>query len=303
MAARRMHWLERVSGKGLFTVIVWGASFVATRLALDAFSPFGLVAVRLWLGTLLLATVQLAGGRQMWPERRDWGVGVFLGTVLSVHLFLQACGLLHTSAMNTGWIIGFIPVCIALGSTLVGQQRLAAVGWLGVAVGTGGVLAVAAKSPPNFAQATRGDLLQIASCVTWTIYTLAASRPVARNGALRMTTFGMAVAAVIATALAGAQGLRSGALTWTAGGAVAFLGLISSGAAYYCWFAAQHEHGPARLGALLYVEPFVTLIVAALVLHEPITANAIGGGVLVLVGVWLVARGAPRPVVEAAGAE
>jgi len=220
---------------------------------------------------------------------------VFLGVVLSAHLLVQAFGLQRTSAINTGWIIGFIPVTIAVGATLVHQQRLHGVGWLGVAVGTAGVLVVTMKSPPNFAQARVGDLLQLASCLTWTVYTLAATGPNERNGVLRVTTFGMAVAAAIGTLAALFTPWRAGPLTAQALLAIAFLGVICSGAAYYLWFAAQRDHGPAHVGALLYIEPFVGLIVAASLLHEPVTVNAVVGGVCVLAGVWLVARGAVKP--------
>ena len=46
-----------LSVQGLFAVIVWGASFMATRVALGAMNPFGLVAVRLWVGAVLLLLI------------------------------------------------------------------------------------------------------------------------------------------------------------------------------------------------------------------------------------------------------
>jgi drug/metabolite transporter (DMT)-like permease len=284
-----------ISGKGLFAVVVWGASFVATRVALQAVHPFALISIRLWMGTGLLGLVLAARRERLLPRRADLAACIFLGVVLSAHLLVQAFGLEYTSAINTGWIIGFIPVTIALGATLLRQQRLSGLGWLGVAVGTGGVLVVTLKSPPNFAQARIGDLLQLISCLTWTVYTLAATGPNQRNGVLRVTTFGMAVAAAIGTLAAFFRPWSVGPLKADAVLAIAFLGVICSGAAYYLWFAAQRDYGPAHVGALLYIEPFVGLIVAASLLHEPVTINALVGGVCVLAGVWLVARGAIKP--------
>lgn len=289
-----------ISAKGLFAVVVWGASFVATRMALQAVHPFALIGVRLWMGAGLLALLLAARRERLLPQRTDLPACVFLGVVLSAHLLVQAFGLEYTSAINTGWIIGFIPVTIALGATLLRQQRLSGLGWLGVAVGTGGVLVVTLKSPPNFAQARIGDLLQLTSCLTWTVYTLAATGPNQRNGVLRVTTFGMAVAAAIGTVAALFTPWRAGPLTGGAVLAIVFLGVICSGAAYYLWFAAQRDYGPAHVGALLYIEPFVGLIVAASLLHEPVTINALVGGVCVLGGVWLVARGAVKPAAQVA---
>ena len=61
------------------------------------------------------------------------------------------------------------------------------------------------------------------------------------------------------------------------------------------WFAAMEDHGPARVGALLYIEPFVALATGALVLGEQVTPNAVLGGICVLAGVWLVAKGSVKP--------
>lgn len=288
-----------ISGKGLLAVIVWGASFAATRVALDVLTPFGLVAVRLWAGALLLALVLRLRGGALLRIRRDMPVCLFLGTVLAVHLLLQAYGLQRTTAVHTGWIIGFIPVTIALGAWLRGQQRLRRRGWVGVALGTVGVLIVTWAEPPSFAEAQFGDLLQVASCLTWTVYTLASTGPISRNGALRVTTLGMVVAASLATIAAVGGGLSAGAWTWNGLLAVAFLGPVCSGVAYALWFAAQREHGPARLGALLYIEPFVALATGTMLLGEPVTLHALVGGLAVLAGVWLVSHSSARPVVAA----
>jgi len=286
---------EGLPWRGLLAIVVWGASFVATRIALRSLSPFGLVAARLLAGALVLALAAWLRGGRAWPLRRDIPACTLLGILLSGHLVIQAFGLRYTSAINTGWIIGFIPVTIALGTHFIRQQRIRPTGWAGVAVGTGGVLVVTMVAPPDFAHARFGDFLQIVSCFTWTVYTLGGVGPVGRNGALRVTSFAMAVAAIVTTVIAAASGPIAAPVTSETLLAVGFLGVLCSGVAYYLWFAAQRQHGPARAGSLLYLEPFVTLITAAIILHENITPNAVVGGVVVLVGVWLVARGSERP--------
>jgi drug/metabolite transporter (DMT)-like permease len=211
--------------------------------------------------------------------------------VLSAHLLVQAYGLRYTSAGSSGWIIGFIPVMIALGSELLGLQRLSRVSWAGVLVGTCGILVVVLSNLPDFQQARRGNLLQVASCVTWTIYTLAAAGPMTRSGVLRVTTFAMGVATVAAAAATLGTGVLSGPIAARPLAAIVILGLVCSGLAYYLWFAAVDEHGPARSGSLLYLEPVVAMITGAIGLGEQVVPNTIIGGLCVLAGVWLVARG------------
>lgn len=315
MAFAPRHPRPAIPWLGIWAITFWGASFVATRVALEALSPVTLVAVRLLMGSALLGLIVLSRPGRTLPVPRDWPRCLLLGVTLAAHLGVQAYGLLYTSAMNAGWIVGFMPVTIALGAHLLGQQRLHARGWLGVALGTAGVLLVTMRAPPDFRHARFGDLLQLSSCLTWTVYTLLATRPVMRSGALRVTLFAMAVAAVLtallaltplllgagqgATATAAAASLLrpdgSAALRrWDVLLSIGFLGVLCSGLAYYLWFKATEAHGPTRVAALLYLEPFVTLITAVLLLHEPILVNAVAGGLIVLVGVWLISRGASR---------
>ena len=291
---RGTRFLGAVSGPGLCAVFVWGASFAATRVALDCLNPFGLVALRAVAGTLLLAAILHARRGRLLPIRHDLPACIFLGGVLSAHLLIQAYGLQRTTAIHAGWIIGFIPVTLALGAWLVGQQRLHGLGWLGVALGTGGVLVVTGAKPPDFAQARFGDLLQLVSCVTWTVYSLAVAGPTVRNGVLCVTTCSMGVAAVITGVGAAGAGVLHGPFTIDTLLVLIFLGPICSGVAYYLWFAAVDAHGPARTGALLYLEPFVALLTGALLLGEPVSLWAILGGLCVLAGVWLVAKGSAK---------
>jgi drug/metabolite transporter (DMT)-like permease len=72
--------------------------------------------------------------------------------------------------------------------------------------------------------------------------------------------------------------------------AVLFLGVICSGFAYVFWYDALKRLPAARVGALIYLEPLVAVVVARLVLGEPILPATLAGGALILGGVWLVNR-------------
>ena len=280
------------SGKALFVVCAWGVSFVATRMALETLTPVALVATRTIIGSAVLVAIARFRGTRVLPPREALAPCLILGVIVAVHLLIQTSGLAYTSAINTAWIIGFIPVCIAIGARIFLQHRLEGIGWLGVAVATGGVLLLTMQEMPNFAHARLGDLLVLASCVTWTAYTLLSVKPVARHGALSMTVVPMMIAAVV---LAGAcvigGRILCGVPTLQSVSAIVFLSIICSGVAYLLWFSAVREHGPARTGAYIYLEPFVTLVVAWVTLGEPITPRTMVGGCFVLLGVHFVTRG------------
>jgi drug/metabolite transporter (DMT)-like permease len=61
--------------------------------------------------------------------------------------------------------------------------------------------------------------------------------------------------------------------------------------AFALWFYGLTTCGPARVGALLYLEPFVTSGVSLLLLGEPMTARTLAGAAAVFAGVWMVGHG------------
>ena len=275
--------------------MVWGASFVVTRIALQSFTPVGLVATRLALATALLVAISAWTKRPLLPAPPDRLPCLLLGSVLGAHLFLQALGLRYTSAISAGWIIAFTPVPIALGGWIFLRQRLSGAGWGGIAVATAGIMMVIASVTPGFAQARTGDALQLVSCVTWTIYTLGAAPAVARNGALAVTTITTGAAAAILLTASAWSGILAADLTASAALSIIYLGVICGAVAYYLWYSAVRQHGVARAGSYLYLEPFVTVATSAALIGEPITLPVIAGGMVVLLGVWLVARGTRVP--------
>jgi len=97
------------------TVIIWGATFVATKIALQEASPATVVWLRFALGLVVLG-VAAARRRQLAPpERHDWGYFALLGLVgVAFHQWLQANGLKTAQATTTAWIVATTPIFIAL---------------------------------------------------------------------------------------------------------------------------------------------------------------------------------------------
>ncbi|MBK7874524.1 MAG: DMT family transporter [Planctomycetes bacterium] len=159
------------------------------------------------------------------------------------------------------------------------------------------------------------------SSFTWAAYTLLSKRPLASSGPWRVTPFVLAVAGgaalvaalpgglvadsadgsvaalsnggASATAAPGALTSEAGAeagVPWSATWAVVFLGLGASGAAFLCWAATIERFGALRAGLLIYLQPFVTLVLALWILDEPAGWRALVGGPIVLLGVALASR-------------
>lgn len=285
------------------SIAFWGASFVATRSAIGVFHPYALVAGRFALGSALLYGILLARREPLLLERADRGRGLLLGAILGLHIAVQAFALFQTSANHSGWIVGACPVIIALGAQLFLGQRLGALSWVGIGVAGAGVLLIALEHSDTLVHAGFGDLLVFGTTFSWAAYTLLSSGPVARSGALRTSAFAMGVASLVCALAALVEGrIWTGSPSARSWLELAFLGLCCSGTAFWLWNRAIGRFGMARLGSLLYFQPFVTAGLS-LALGEAVPGwNTWIGGPLVVLGVWLLARGKLGPQAAAAKA-
>jgi drug/metabolite transporter (DMT)-like permease len=74
---------------------------------------------------------------------------------------------------------------------------------------------------------------------------------------------------------------------WTA---MIFLGIFTTGLAYIAWFDALAQLPAAQTGAFLFIEPLTSMVVASIVLNEQVTLVSVLGGVVILIGIWMVNR-------------
>ena len=288
--------------KALCAVIFWGASFVATKLALQYVDPNTLVWLRFSMGILVLGTAVVLSKQFSLPQGRDWGYFALLGFLgITLHQWLQSTGLVTAAATTTAWIIASIPIFIALLGYLVLKEGLAWMQWVGILLATFGVLMVVTKgdlaSLTTGRFGTPGDFLVLLSAPNWAVFSILSRPGLRKHPATRMMFFVMGFGWIFTSILffAGAGSGQISSIPWDGWIAIGFLGIFCSGIAYIFWYDALQVLPVAQTGAFLYLEPVVTVIVAALVLREAMLLATLLGGITILVGVWMVNR--PQPVV------
>jgi drug/metabolite transporter (DMT)-like permease len=278
-------------------IVLWGISFVATKAAVGEISPLTLVVLRCAIGVAILQAMLAARGQPFLPPRDAWLALAGMGFVgVFVHQMMQAVGLTMTSAINTGWLIGLIPIWSAILSAIFRGERFSPLQIGGLVIGFAGALLVVTRGRPDAATlalpSTKGDLLILASTLNWAIYTVIGHGTIRRLGALPATAAGMLFGwLMLLPFFAAQQGWSEiGRLTAVGWSSVLFLGIGSSALGYLFWYGALEKIEAGRVAAFVYIEPLVTLAAAALLLGEPITATSVIGGIVLLVGVILVQR-------------
>ena len=281
----------------LIAIVLWGLSFVATKVALREISPVTLVFSRFALGTALLVATLAARRRPLVPPPRSWPALAVMGFVgIFVHQLLQSYGLTLTTAVRTGWLIGLIPIWSALLAAVFLKERFGPAKVAGLALGFAGAVLVVTRGRLSAGllalPSTRGDLLILASTLNWAIYTVLGRGTLHRLGSLRATTGTMFLGwLMLAPLFLRVEGWREyAALSPSGVAALLFLGIGPAGLGYLFWYGALERVETSRVAAFLYLEPLVTLAAAVALLHEPVGAATVAGGLMVLAGVALVQR-------------
>lgn len=293
----------RAYARATFAVLVWGASFIATKIAVRETSPMTVMSLRFGIGVVVLFAAVARHGIRPLPAREDllrfFAIGV-LG--ITVHQWLQITGLVTARASTTGWIITATPLMMAIVARVVLGERI---GWkqaAGIALGTLGVLLVVSRGDWRSVSAgslgTIGDLLVSLSTVTWALFSVYSRQALQRHAAAPMMLYVMTggwLAGVVPWLALGGAG-EVGRLSVSGWTALVFLGVFCSGLAYIYWYDALQVLPTAKVGSLLYLEPLVTMVVAAAMLGEAITAASIVGGAVILAGVRVATvRSEPLP--------
>jgi drug/metabolite transporter (DMT)-like permease len=278
--------------KPLFAVVVWGASFIATKIALEEIAPLTIIFLRLILASILLFILAVYSKKSFALDLKNHGRIFILALIAAFHLWIQVTGMQYTTAANPGWIIGTAPIFMAIVGFIAFKESLAPIRIFGILLAFFGLLMLISRgdfSSIDFLS-NKGDFLILASAFTWSIYSAVNKKISLADSPLLTVLFLFIMMAIMISPFSiNSMAFQSVISLSTEGWIVIlFLGIFCSGVAYVLWAQSLKEMDSVKVGAFLYFEPFVTVFAAWLLLKEEITFVMILSGGVITLGVLLV---------------
>jgi drug/metabolite transporter (DMT)-like permease len=274
------------------TMIFWGLSFVATKVALESIPTFTLVFIRFSLAALIF--LLLRKGRK-WPsfERKDHVKMVLLALFEpGLYFIFETIGLQYTSAPKTALIIATIPVVVLVLSAVMLGERTDGTNIAGIILSFGGI-ALLVVGDPEFSWSLEGsllgDLLIGGAVVSASLYMIFA-RDLGRTYSSVEITFVQIVYGALFFCLPFVWELSSSAwpvVTLRSSVAAIYLTVFATVGAFLCYNFALSQVPASRAAVFVNGIPVVTAIGAWVLLDERLTVIQTGGGGLVLVAVFL----------------
>ncbi len=282
-------------GMALITIIIWGTTFVSTKiLLLHGLTPEDILFYRFLMAYF---SIWFVGSRKVfaknWKDELQFlAAGVCGG---SIYFISENTALGITLASNVALIVSTAPILTAILSRLfVKGMRLRRNLIYGSFIALIGVAFVVFNGSFILKINPIGDMLSLVAAFSWALYnivlkrltneysTLFITRKVFFYGLLTLLPVFFYKPLTVDTSI-----LFSSIVL----GNLLFLGLIASLICYILWNAAVKSLGAVRTTNYIYVVPFVTLVTSAIVIHEKITVLALVGALLILSGVYLAERG------------
>jgi drug/metabolite transporter (DMT)-like permease len=283
--------------EALFAVVVWGASFIATKITVGQISPTTVVWLRFAIGIPILLLAVIMRKQFAFPKGNEWWYFALLGFLgITFHQWLQSNGLRTAQATTTAWIVSTSPAFIAILGWLVLKEKLNLVQSLGIVLAMVGVMVVVSKGDLSSLAigkfGTYGDFLILISAINWAVFSILSRRGLQNHPSTMMTFWVMTIGWLITSvAFFGNRNyIEFTQLDLRGWSAMIYLGVFTTGLAYIAWFDALSQLPAAQTGAFLFIEPLTSMVVASIILNEQITPVSVLGGVVILVGIWMVNR-------------
>lgn len=253
-------------------VICWSSGFVGTRFA-NAYAP--VYAILLWRslvsGVLLLPWALTRGPRLSWPRVREQIVFGTLAMAVYLGCYATAIG----QGVPTGLvalITDMLPLVVAVLSWPVLGHRLTSRQWLGTGIGLAGVVVASGVSTQLADAPVWAYLLPVAGTASFAYATL-----LQKGGATNAMPIyqQLCIQCLTAAGFFGAWTVMEGGplLPVSAGfaGGIVWLVLFATFGAWGLYYLALREFSAARVTAVLYLSPPVTMVWAWVMFGEPLS--------------------------------
>jgi drug/metabolite transporter (DMT)-like permease len=279
-------------------ILIWGGSAVAGRIAVMEMPPLAVAALRtVPAGAALLPLVLVL--RIALPRDRERLFLLALSAACGFVAFpmLFSIGVAHTNATHAAMILAIAPLLTGAMAQAWDRRAPPARWWLGGAIALVGeavlVLGRADVATLPGANPALGDAVVAMAAVVGSLGYVAGGRLNRLGYPAQATTYwgvilgSAALVPLLPWMLAGTD--WGGIGPWGIGSLI-YIAVGVTVVGYVLWYWALGHGGIARIGMFQFAQPIVSVVLAGLILSEPLGPTVAIAGALVIAGVWIATR-------------
>lgn len=275
----------------LLTILIWGTTFISTKILLADFEPVEILFFRFIMGYLVLLAAYPHRFKPFSRKQEMTFAAAGFGGICLYYL-LENIALTYTMASNVGVIISAAPFITAILSHVLmkSEERMRIHFFIGFLVAMAGILLIGFHGSQLKLNPV-GDILAFAAAFVWACYSILTKK---------IGSFGFPV--ILATRRTFFYGIlfmipslflfdfHLGMLRFRDMENLfhlLYLGIGASALCFVTWNYAVKILGAVKTSIYIYMVPVITVITSVLVLKETVTLLSIAGTVLTVIGLFL----------------
>lgn len=273
------------------TILVWGTTFISTKVLLRSFTPIEILFIRFVIGYFALWCVC---PRMMKPEdkKQEWYFALAGLIGVTLYYLFENIALTYTLASNVGVIISIAPFFTVIFTCLfLREGRPGLRFFCGFLIAMAGIFLISFDSGTTLKLNPLGDILAVIAAVLWAAYSTLMKK---------ITGYGYNTIQVTRRIFFYGIGLMIPVLFFMGFDVeihelleptmllnLIFLGLGASALCFVTWNYAVKILGSVKTIIYIYMVPVITAVTSALILHERMTKAMVCGIMLTLLGLFL----------------
>ena len=271
--------------------VVWGSTYLGIKVALEGFPPMLLGATRFLVAGALLYAWTSRSAQAARPTPKQWGAAATAGTLMLVGG--NGAVTWAEQRIDSGvaaLLVASVPLWMALLARVWQGERLRRMAVVGLLLGFVGVGVLV--RPSGESVTLLPSLVVLAGALAWAAGSIYMRRAPMPAHALRGTSMQMLaggfVFGLISIGMGEPGSFEPAQVTWRAAGALVYLVVFGSLIAFsaYTWLLRNAK--PSVVSTYAYVNPFVAVLLGAVLLAEPVTSGMTLAAVLIIAGVALI---------------
>lgn len=275
----------------LITILIWGTTFVSTKILLLDFQPLEILLYRFVMGLLILFAVY---PKRMKINNKKQEIMFVLAGLCGVCLYylLENIALTYTMASNVGVIISIAPFFTAILTHLFmkGEGKLRINFFVGFIIAMTGICLIS-FSGTRYQLNPLGDMLAVMAALVWACYCLL-TKKISSFGyhtiqtTRRIFAYGILFMLPLLFLFDFKVDVKR-FLNPVNMFNIIFLGLGASALCFVTWNYAVKVLGAVKTSIYIYMVPVITVTTSMIILKEKITGMVIMGTVFTLAGLFI----------------
>lgn len=284
---------QKLTGHALafITILIWGTTFISTKVLLEAISPVEILFLRFMAGFIVLMA---ANPRRLKIKEKKQELYFAAAGLCGVTLYylLENIALTYTFASNVGVIISVAPFFTAIFAHLfLDGERLRPPFFVGFIMALAGIFLISFNGQSVFQLNPLGDILAVLAAAVWAVYSILTKKISGFSYNMVQTTrriffYGL-VFMIPALFIFGFHPSMDLLVRPVNLFNLLFLGLGASAVCFVTWNSAVKILGAVKTSVYIYMVPVITVVTSILVLQEELSVMAVCGIILTLAGLFM----------------